>query len=226
MKEWAKEIVGKDISIPTLGVFDSFEEIDFSCLPESFVLKTTHDSGGIKIIRNKEEIDFEAMKDWFNRRLRRNMYYWGREWAYKDIKPRIIAEPLMEDSQYGELRDYKFFCFHGEPKIMFVASDRQKKEETKFDFFDMDYHHLNILNGHPNAKTPPEKPASFEMMIDYAKRLSKDIPFVRIDFYDISGKPYLGEMTFYHNCGFVNFTPEEWDNKMGSWLNIESVKNK
>lgn len=130
----------------------------------------------------------------------------------------------MEDGRYGELRDYKFFCFNGEPIIMFVASDRQKKEETKFDFFDMEYRHLDVLNGHPNAKQCPEKPESFELMIHYSKILSQDIPFVRVDFYDIEGSPYLGEMTFYHNCGFVGFKPEEWDFKMGEWLCLPSTK--
>ena len=137
VKIWAKERLGQDISIPTLGVWNKFEDIDFSTLPNSFVLKTTHDSGGIKIVRNKSDLNTESMKAWFDQRLQKNMYYWGREWAYKDIKPKIIAEPLMVDSRYGELRDYKFFCFNGVPKIMFVASDRQKAEETKFDFFDM-----------------------------------------------------------------------------------------
>ena len=217
VKLWVKEKIGKDITIPTLGVWSRFEDIDFSNLPEQFVLKTTHDSGGVKIIKEKSNVNYESLKKWFNRRLKKNMFFWGREFVYKDITPRIIAEPYMEDKKYGELRDYKFFCFGGTPRIMYVATERQKGE-AKFDFFDMKYNHLNLLNGHPNATIQPEKPESFELMKEYAAILSKDFPFVRVDFYEINDVPYLGEMTFYHMCGFLGFTPDEWDYKMGEWL--------
>lgn len=221
VKEWVNNRIGSNICIPTLGIWDSFSDIDFSALPDSFVLKCTHDSGSIVIIRDKSQITREQLEKHFARSLGKNMFYWGREFVYKSIHPRIIAEPYMEDSVYNELRDYKFFCFHGRPRIMFVASERFNEEtETRFDFFDMDFNHLKLLNGHPNADTPPAKPRSFELMKQYASVLSEDIPFVRVDYYEINGQLYFGEMTFYHNCGFVGFEPDSWDYEMGSWLSL------
>ena len=148
-----------------------------------------------------------------------NYYYLGREWPYKNVKPRIIAEKYMEDSSTSELRDYKFFCFDGVVKALFIASDRQcKTEETKFDFFDENYNHLPITNGHPNASKIPEKPKCFEEMKKLACNLSVGIPHVRVDFYEVNGKTFFGELTFSHWSGFVPFSPEEWDRKFGEWI--------
>lgn len=171
-------------------------------------------------------MDIDELRDNFHRSLGKNMFYWGREFMYNEVKPRIIVEPYIEDEKYHELRDYKFFCFNGEPKVMFIASERlNKATETRFDFFDMDFNHLDLLNGHPNADVPPAKPESFDEMIAYSRQLAKDIPFVRVDWYEINGKPYFGEMTFYHNCGFVGFEPEGWDEKMGSWVTLPEKTN-
>ena len=225
-KEFVESKIGNGYIIPTLGVWDNVEDIDFEKLPNQFVLKCTHDSHGLIICKDKRKLDIQKCRHELKKALKTNYYYKFREWPYKDIKPRIIAEKYMEDSTTKDLRDYKFFCFAGEVKLLFVATDRQDAhEETKFDFFDLDFNHLDIVNGHPNAASTIEKPKSFEQMIELAKVLSAGIPHVRVDFYDVDGKPYFGEMTFFHWSGLKPFEPEEWDYKMGEWLILPNKKN-
>ena len=137
------------------------------------------------------------------------------------MKKRIIAEKYLEDNETGELRDYKFFCFDGQPQIMFVATNRfSNNEETTFDFFDMNFNHLNIINGHPNSEIPINKPYSFELMVDLAKKLSQNIPHVRVDFYEVNGKVFFGEFTMFHYSGFMPFYPNEWDKIIGDYLTL------
>lgn len=219
VKDYVRGIIGDEYIIPTLGVWDSFEEIDFSSLPNQFVLKCTHDSGGLVICKDKNAFDINAAKRKIKKCLKRKYFFIHREWPYKEVKPRIIAEKYMEDSNTKELKDYKFFTFDGTPKAVFIAGDRQKEnEETKFDFFDMDFNHLNIENGHPNAKNIPDKPQTFEQMKRIASILGKGIPHVRVDFYEVDGKLYFGELTFSHWSGMVPFEPVEWDGIFGNWI--------
>ncbi len=226
VKEYVAERIGEEYIIPTLGVWDNFDDIDFDTLPNQFVLKCTHDSGGLVICKDKAKLNLKKAKKKINDSLKRDFYLRAREWPYKDVPHKIIAEKYMEDTSTAELRDYKFFCFGGEPKVLFVATDRQTKgEEVKFDFFDVDYNHLDVRNGHKNAKVPPEKPLQFELMKDLAKKLSEDIPHVRIDFYEVDGKVYFGEMTFFHFSGTVPFEPEEWDYTFGSWIPLPEKTN-
>ena len=221
VKKYVADIIGEEYVIPTLGVWDKFEDVDFHSLPEQFVLKCTHDSGGLAICKDKSNFDIKKARKKINKSLKRNYYLANREWPYKDVKPRIIAEKYMEDTQTAELRDYKFFCFDGEAKMLFIATDRQKKgEETKFDFFDMDFNHLPFTNGHPNAAVIPQKPKCFEEMKALAEKLSANIPQVRIDFYEVDEKVYFGEITFFHWSGMKPFKPEEWDEKIGSWIKL------
>lgn len=221
VKEYVSNIIGEQYIIKTLGVWDCFDDIDFCTLPSQFVLKTTHDSGGIVICKEKSKFDIEAARKKINQSLNNNFYYTGREWPYKDLKPRIIAEEYKEDSETEELRDYKFFCFDGAVKALFIASDRQiEGEETKFDFFDENYNHLPFINGHPNAKVLPSQPKCFEEMKELAGKLSKGFPEVRVDFYEVDGSVYFGELTFFHWSGLVPFEPEMWDEKFGSWINL------
>lgn len=229
VKEYIAKAIGSEYVIPLLGVWDRFEDINFESLPNQFVLKCTHDSGGVVVCKDKSNFDIEAAKKLLNYGLSHNFYVFSREKAYKDIPRRIIAEEYKEDPEFGELRDYKFFCFDGEPKVMFIASDRQKKgEETKFDFFDMDFKHLPFTNGHPNAQDPPKKPEKFEEMKALAAKLSVGIPHVRVDFYEVEGRVYFGEMTYSHWGGMTPFEPDEWDKKMGSWIKlpIDKVQSK
>lgn len=220
-KKYVANIIGDKYIIPTLAVYDKVEDIDFDALPNKFVLKCTHDSGGLVICRDKSKLDKKAALKKLKKRMNGNYYYWKREWPYKNIKPRIIAEQYMEDDQFHDLRDYKFFCFDGEMKVLFIATERHlKNEETKFDFFDADYVHLNIRNGHPNASQPPAKPKTFEEMKKLAGILSKNIPQLRVDFYEVNGKAYFGELTFFHWSGMVPFDPPEWDMIFGQWIKL------
>ena len=220
VKKWVADKIGKQYLIPTIGVWNQFDEIDFEKLPNQFVLKCTHDSGGLIIVKDKHNFDVASARKKIGTCLKQEYYYSSREWPYKNVVPRIIAEPYMED-EFGELKDYKFFCFNGEVKALFIASDRQNKtDETKFDFFDRDFNHLPFTKGHPNAKKVPDKPLMFEKMIELAEKLSKGIPHVRVDFYEIGMDIYFGEMTFFSGGGFVPFEPEEWDYTFGSWINL------
>lgn len=220
-KELVSSIIGSQYVIPLLGVWDSFDQIDFNQLPSQFVLKCTHDSGGIVVCRDKSAFDINKARNIINVGMSRNFYVYSREKAYKEIPRKIIAEVYMEDSETKELRDYKFFCFDGVPKLLFIASDRQTVgEETKFDFFDMNFEHLPFTNGHPNSKKLPSKPKCFDEMKELASKLSKDIPHVRVDFYEVDGHVYFGEMTYSHWGGMTPFEPEEWDYTLGSWINL------
>ena len=222
-KKYVASIIGEEHIIPTLAVYDRAEDIDFDALPHQFVLKCSHDSGGIVICRDKSKLDREAAIKKLSRGLKKNYFYKNREWPYKGVQPRIIAEKYMTDDG-EELKDYKFFCFNGKAQVMFIATDRfNKKEQTKFDFYDMEFNHLPFTNGHPNANRKIEKPHGFEEMKILAETLSKGIPHVRVDFYDIAGNVYFGEMTFYHWSGLVPFVPVEWDYKMGEMLQLPAV---
>lgn len=221
VKEYVSSIIGAQYIIPTLGVWNTFEEIDFDKLPNQFVLKTTHDSGGIAICTDKSKFNYDKAKTLLNSRLKFSYYKYSREWPYKNVKPRIIAEQYLEDAKTSELRDYKFFCFDGEVKALFIATQRQSaSEETKFDFFDENFNHLDIRNGHPNADKLPDKPQNFELMKKLATDLSKGFAHLRVDFYEANGSVYFGELTFTHWSGMVPFEPDEWDYKFGSWLHL------
>ena len=217
-KEYVAELIGDEYIIPTLGVWDRFDDIDFDALPDQFVLKCTHDSEGLAIVRDKNKLDKAAVKAKIEAALEQNFYYIGREWPYKNVKPRIIAEKYMEDHVDGELRDYKFFCFDGEPKALFIASERATS--VKFDYFDLDFNHLDIKQKYPNADKPIRKPETFDQMIELSRKLSNGFPHVRVDFYEVDGKLYFGELTFYHFSGFMPFQPEKWDKVFGDWLKL------
>lgn len=222
VKEYIASVMGNDhIIIPTLGVWDSFDDIDFASLPDKFVLKTTHDSGGVVICTDKSKLDMQAARAKLEKSLANNYYLEHREWPYKDVKPRIIAEKFMVDESGTELKDYKFFCFDGEPKMLFIATDRPF--DTRFDFFDIDFNHLPFTQGHPNAERPIEKPENFGQMVEIARRLSKGFSQVRVDLYNVNGKIYFGELTFAHFSGNVPFKPAEWDMKIGEWWTLPEV---
>ncbi len=221
-KRYVADIIGEEYIIPTIGVWDRVEDIDFDKLPNQFVLKCTHDSGGIVICKDKSQLDIAATKKLLRRGLKKNYYWQNREWPYKNITPRIICEQYMVDESGYELKDYKWFCFDGVAKALFIATDRGVKgEETKFDFYDTEFNHLPFTNGHPNASKEIKKPAGFEQMKQFASQLSKGQPHLRVDFYDINGKIYFGELTFYHWSGTMPFDPMEWDYTFGSWINLD-----
>lgn len=224
----AKEFVAKRIGhkhiIKTYGIWDSFDDIDFDLLPDSFVLKCTHDSAGYVICRNKLKFDMDAARKKITKCLKRNFYYVGREWPYKNIKPCVIAEQFMEDATLRELRDYKFFTFNGVPKVMHIVSNRQNPcEETYGDFFDMDYNHLDLTMGHPNAPACPEKPKNFDKMKEFASILSEGTIHLRVDFYEVDGQLYFGELTFYQDSGVADIRPERWNTILGDWIDLSKI---
>lgn len=218
-KKYVANMIGEDYIIQTIGVYNSFDEIDFDILPKQFVIKCTHDSGGVVVCKDKNNFDREKAQKKIEYGLGKSAYWSTREWPYKNVKPRIIVEKYMEDESGYELKDYKFFCFNGKPKFLFVATDRGVDgEETKFDFYDLNWNHLAFKNGHPNSPVSINKPDKFEEMISLSEKLSEGIPHVRVDLYNIRGKIYFGELTFFHWSGLVPFEPEEWDKTIGDML--------
>lgn len=219
-KQYVAQKIGQEYVISLLGVWSDVEDIDFDSLPTRFVLKTTHDSGGIVVCKDKSRLDIAAAKKKLRYFLKRNYYDHNREWPYKNVPHRVIAEAYMEDSEYQELRDYKFFTFGGEPKVLYIAQGRGKGEPTVADFFDMEFNHLPFTIDHDMAPVPPEKPVNFELMKTLAAKLSEGTPQLRVDFYEVDGKVYFGEMTFFHCSGMAPFHPEEWDKKFGDWVTL------
>ncbi len=223
VRDHISKILGEEYLFPLLGKWESFDDIDFDALPEQFVMKCNHDSGSTKVIKNKSSLTAEEineMKEFYSKRLKQDFYYAGREYPYKGIKPYIIAEQLMIDETAPEksIEDYKFFCFGGEPKVMFVATDRTT--DCRFDFFDMDFNHLDLINIHPNADKPIPKPKKFDEMKELAAKLSQGMRHVRIDLYELNGKIYFGEYTFFHGGGFQLCEQPEWERKLGDWIDI------
>ena len=224
-KEVVRRLIGDEYIIPTLAVYDSLDEIDFDKLPNQFVLKTTHDSGGVVVCPDKTKLDRKAARRKLEKSLRHNFFYEHREYPYKDVKPRIIAEKYMVDESGTELKDYKFFCFDGKCKMLFIATDRNTGD-VKFDFYDPDFNHLPFVQGHPWTTKEIKKPEGFDKMIALAEELSKGFRHVRVDLYDINGKIYFGELTFFHFSGNVPFEPEIWDYKIGEWLKLPETENR
>ncbi|WP_317302917.1 ATP-grasp fold amidoligase family protein [Acidaminococcus timonensis] len=220
-KKYVSKLLGEKYIIPTLGVWEHFDDIDFSQFPTSFVLKCTHDSGSVVLVKDKNHWDKDAAKKKLERRLARNYYWSGREWPYKNVKPRIIAEKLVDLNP----TDYKWLCINGEPKVLCICMDRQKNA-LSFDYFDMNFNHLPFEWVHPSCRNKNFKcPDKFDEMKNLAKKLSADIPEVRVDFYDIDGEIYFGELTFYHESGFAPFYPKEWDFKLGQLLDLKNIKH-
>lgn len=218
-KDYIANIVGKEYVVPTLGIWDRFDDIDFDKLPNQFVLKTTHDSGGVVLCKNKNEFDFARAKELLNKSLKKEYYFIFREWPYLGVKPRILAEQfLQENNDEGWLTDYKFFCFNGVPQIVYVSKDKAKDPKT--DFFDMEYNHLPIMMQDPPSEVLPHKPECFEQMKEMASKLSAGLPHLRVDFYYVDNKLYIGELTFYHCGGFALVKPAEWNRKLGEFINM------
>lgn len=221
VKGFVKERIGERYVIPTIGVWDKVSDIDWNKLPNQFVLKSTHDSGGLVICKDKSQLDRRSAIKKLKKSMANNYYFFGYEWPYKNVVPRIIAEPYLEDPETRELRDYKFFCFNGVVRALFIATDRNKEGvDVKFDFFDEEFNHLPFKQGHENASILPAKPHCFEEMKVLATTLSKGFPHVRVDFYEVDGHVYFGEMTFFHHGGWTKFDPERWDEVFGSWLTL------
>ncbi len=217
------EKLGQEYVIPTLGVWDRVENIDVDSLPRQFVLKCTHDSGSVLVCRDKDAFDFDVAREKLRQNLKKNMFWWGREWPYKAVAPRIIAEAYLE-AEEQELRDYKLMCFNGQVRCSFICSDRFSKKGLHVTFFDRQWQVMPFCRHYPNVPEGFPKPQGYEKMVELAELLSRDMPSVRVDFYEVGGRIYFGEVTFFPGCGFEEFTPESWDETLGSWITLPEKK--
>jgi hypothetical protein len=226
VRKYVADRVGEKYLVPLIGVWERFEDIDFSALPGRFVLKCTHDCGGLVICRDKSKLDVHETKKVISQSLRKNYFDVAREWPYKHIVPRIIGEVYLDDRSPDQYQDhstpvlnaYKFFCFNGTPKLLVYTVD--KGVDIRYDYFDMDFNRVEISAGYERAGYEIVKPSNFEEMKVVAAKLSNGICHVRVDLYNISGKIYFNEMTFFNWAGFQPFIPESWDSILGSWLDL------
>lgn len=227
VKDYVAKIIGDEYVIPTLGVWNKPENIEWDKLPNQFVLKTTHGGGseGVVICKDKATFDRGLAIAKLNKDLKSDAYRIGLEWPYKNVPRRVLAEKYIEPQpDIKDLPDYKFFCFNGEPKYCQVISGRGTK--MCIDFFDHEWNHLPFHEpkNYPFADIEPAKPKHFEQMRQFAATLSKRRSFVRIDFYNVKDKIFFGEITFFPTSGYGGFLPEEWDNILGEYINIEISK--
>ena len=221
-----KNIVGKMIGeehiIPTYGVWNSFDEIDFSKLPSQFVLKCTHDSGGICICEDKAKFDIKKARKKIEKSLKTRYFYQHREYPYKDVKPRILAEKYMIDESGWQLKDYKIFCFNGHPKFIEVDYDRYLKH--KLNVYDLDWNYVDFyMTSHNDPNVVIPRPKQLKKMLEFAELLSKDDIFVRVDFYSINDDIYFGELTYHPGAGTIDFHPDEYDFKLGEMLKLPKI---
>lgn len=219
VREYISKKIGEEYLIPLFGVWDNPDEIDFNALPNKFVLKCNHNSGlGMCICKDKSNLDVDKVKRELRRGLKQDYYLTGREWPYKNVQRKIIAEQFMKSDE-GGLTDYKVHCFNGVPKIVLVCKDRFTKTGLTEDFFDVEWNHLDIKRPKQNnSSTPIAKPNELDEILKLSAKLSKNIPFLRTDFYIIEGKVYFSELTFYPASGFEKFEPEKWDEILGEWI--------
>lgn len=219
-KKWVASRIGEEYVIPTLGVWDSFEEIEFDKLPKQFVLKCTHDSGGLVICKDKYRLDLKKAKKKIEASLKRNYFVVGREYPYKNVKPRIIAEKYMEDNSSKDLKDYKFFCFGGQAKCFKVDFDRFIEHHANYYDENGSILYFGEVAYPPKFDANISLPNNIKLMERLAEQLSTSIPFLRADFYDVNGEVYFGELTLYPASGFGEFTDEAWSDQLGKWIKI------
>lgn len=227
VKEYVRPIIGEDKVIKTLGVWDSFEDIDFDMLPNQFVLKSTNGGGGAGVVICMDKASFNPVKA--KKKIERSMHFnwrFEREWVYRDLKPRIIAEELLANEDGSDLVDWKIHSFNGEPRVLFCAADRYTPgEKLKFDWYDMNLEHLPVKSkGYENANKVIEPFPEWEQMKEVARKLSEGIPYVRVDLYLVNHKIFFGELTFFHDGGAVALEPKEWENTFGSWIQLPEKK--
>lgn len=222
VKEYVAGVIGSDIIIPNLLVWETADEITFEKLPDKFVIKCTHDSGSLFICKDKSKLNLNKIKKHFSKALKKNYYRHVREWPYKNVRPRLIVEPYLSELAAEDLTDYKFFCFNG--KVAFCQVIKNRSTSETIDFFDIHWSHQDFIGLNPNvtnhSKVEIPKPENYEKMVEYASILSKGIPFVRVDFYNISGKIYFGELTFFPANGFGEFKPDVWNKRIGNLIDL------
>lgn len=221
VKKYVAQLIGEKYVIPTLGVWDRPEQIEWDILPDKFVLKTTHGGGntGVVIVKDKKTINRSEVVNKLNKALKQDIYSRWREYPYKHVQKRIIAEQYLDDN----LKDYKFYCFDGKVELLLVASNRTTTHN--FDYFDMQFRHLDLTSVcGENSHNMIVKPANFETMIALAQQLSAGIPHVRVDMYNHQGEIYFGELTFYDSSGYDDLQSKEWNQRLGDWIVLPSTR--
>lgn len=221
VKKYIADIIGEEYIIPTLGVWDCTDQINFEELPNQFVLKCTHDSGSILICKDKKTFNYIKAKEKLNKHLKTNPFWFGREWPYKNVKPRIIAEQYLEDKNH-QMIDYKIMCFNGIAKCCFVFSDRYSETGVRLNVYDRQWELLPVGREYTTINPNIKKPDNYELMILLAEKIAKQLPFVRVDFYELNGKLFFGEITFFPNSGFTRFKPSKWDSTFGEWITLST----
>ncbi len=220
VRNYIENKIGKQYLIPLVGVYDKFDDIDFDKLPNKFVIKCTHDSGGLVICKDKNTLNMKAAKKKINKFMKRNYYKVHREWPYKNVKPRIVIEKYIENKDKSDLLEYNIFCFNGIPKLVSVCYG--DKEKNRFnDFYDSDFNKLDLKCIYNASNVILDKPKQFDKMKEIASILSKDIPHLRVDFYLCNNKIYLGELTFFHFAGFTKFEPKNYEITLGDYLKLD-----
>lgn len=219
-KQWVANRIGEQYVVPTLAAYNSVDEIDLDKLPDKFVLKCNHDCGSVVICKDKSTFDLEAAKKTLAAAMEKNYYWKAREWPYKNVKRVVLAEKFLEVPEANDLIDYKMMAFGGKVKCGFTCTNRRSDEGLYVTFYDTDWKKMPFERTYPAEVKPVEKPASYELMIELAEKLSENLPFSRVDFYEIEGKPYFGEITLYPGAGFEAFEPKEWDKTLGDWIEL------
>lgn len=218
VRKYIAEKIGEEYLIPLLGVWDSVDDIDFGKLPNQFVLKCTHDSGSVIICKDKNNFDIKLAKDKLRQAQKINYYLLSREWPYKAVKPRIIAEVYINDNESSDLNDFKLFCFDG--KVSFIQVDLNRFTNHTRNIYNPQWIKQNFEIALPSSKQKVEEPNTLNEMLKLSKELSKGIPHLRCDWYCVKNKLYFGEVTFYHGAGFENFKPNKWDLEWGNMINV------
>ena len=224
MKKFVDQVIGPGHTVPTLGIWDSVDDIDFSKFPERFVIKGTHDSGSVIVCKDIKTFDENNARSKLQDSLNTNLYYLSREWPYKHVPHRIIAEEYIESKDKSPLTEYKLFCFDGEVKIVLVCKGLAHTTKRTNDFCDVNLKRYPFTSLLPNSEGELIKPDNYDELLQYARKLSKGFPEVRVDAYVFDGRIYFGELTFFHNSGLRRYEPDEWDYKIGEWVKLPSRK--
>ena len=218
VKSIISERIGKRYVVSCYGVWDRIDDIDFSKLPDKFVLKGTLTGGAV--CKDKNKFNVKKVKHELEREARNHNFNSSREWGYKGVSQRYLVDEFLDDGRAGEIQDYKFLCFNGEPKAMYITNKGKHIEEN---FYDMDFKPLDINHGFPRTQPEYAKPAAFEEMKELASKLSVGIPFVRIDFFYVNGKVFFGEYTLYDWGGMRSFKSNGWDERLGDWIKLSGM---
>ena len=225
-KKYIDETLGSGFSVPTIGIYKDLKDIDFNNLPNSYVIKTTHDSGGFVIVKDKNNLDIKELTKKINKSLKNKYFYYQREWPYKFIQPRIIVEPYLLEEGQEQCPEFKLFCFNGKVELVLVCLGSAHGSGRSNDFFDKNFNHIPVDTVFKQYdKGQISKPKYYNQMIEAAEKLAKNTLFLRVDFYCLTDRFYIGELTFYHNAGLCHFDPEEYDEKFGNLLKLPINKS-